>query len=187
MKSHQPAYYASPLKSRKDIIAFLVNESNRRYYDRAYAFCFNVKCYRTDFSYENLLVKAREYEQLNKNQAKRFKIVLEGMDQNELWSQAIDDARMAFDKGNDETHFGLWDGTTVPVEYEFVGRSGGWLAISKFAGYKLEDIEELDEMDYKTLRLLYRHVIHLKHDLKPVDSQVEFCAAWVVYSQCGFN
>ena len=74
----------------------------------------------------------------------------------------------------------MWDGTELDVRFEFQGRSGGWLSLVEFEGFKFNDrdhgsdywrevLEGTDEekaMDYKTLRNLYQLIVQLKHDLR---------------------
>ena len=88
----------------------------------------------------------------------------------------------------------LFDGTPVEVEYAFVGRRGGWIALTKFEGIKLIDPDNLrylfegdqedDDMPTFTdeaLQRLYTLVRMLEYDLTQEKAQAE------VQHQAGFN
>lgn len=193
-KHKRPAYYAAPLKSRQDIIGFLLDhQSYQRTYYTSSPLAWNVKCYDVDFSAEHLIEVFRtsgEYDTrpdgdrwLDYPEWRKPALALYEEHKDNLWEWAVEDARR---NTQDDTNRSLWKGDLLDVVYEFSGRSGGWLIITRFEGTKLEDMdgdefrEYLDGLDYKTLRNLYELVVQNDHDFRrqAVKSALEFWAAW---------
>lgn len=179
----KPEVYQTPLKKRSDIIAFLEDATHQRHYDgHWHPLCFNVKIHTIDLSFDHLLKLWRENEgnPLYTHNEDWLKAAKEQYDESEesLFDWGIEDARRGFTDSDSYNH--LWDGTKIDVEYSFEGRSGGWLSITKFDGYKISQREKFDftEMEYPTLRKLYQLVIMLKHDLKNPEKEVEWQAAF---------
>ena len=206
-KIKKPDYYKATLKSRKDITAFIFDATSQRYYDhRPHPFCFNVKLHGLDLSFDNLLKKWIAYEgestyQRNDDWLTAVKAKYAEIGEETLYEWGIEDASRAYVSGRDGTPDDdgtrtLWDGTELDVKYSFEGRSGGWLSLNEFEGFKfverdygadywrrvMEKTDEEDDinMDYKTLRKLYLLIVQLKHDLRSeaVSAEVEHQAAF---------
>ena len=190
----KPEYYKSPLRSRVDMIRYIFQQTDQRSYDhRRHPFCFNVKCYHVDFDFDHLLALYVEYEGKCRGQSdpdwlkavrERYAEVKE-----HLWEYAQEDACRQFVENDGQRC--LWDGTAFDVTYSFEGRSGGWLSIIKFEGYDFtdrdQDIENmLEEMPYRTLRILYKLIVQLVHDLSRVNitKELEFQAAFNFFANC---
>ncbi len=109
-----------------------------------------------------------------------------------LWDWGIEDTRRHVD---DDTYQCLWDGTELDVEYQFEGRSGGWLLMTKFNGMNLTRIDRhdfetalLDTLSYESLRNLYQLVVQNDHDFRPeaVIDEIEYQAAFNFFENaCG--
>lgn len=194
-----PEHYKAPLRSRRAILDFLLNRINRRFYDRrGFLFCFNVKCYSADLSFENLLSVAKEQDIEHLNDVMFMHEARERFEkhENELFNWGVEDARRTFtgreadhySKPDDDGYNTLWDGTAVDVEFAFLGRSGGWLCLTHFEGTPLADEGDINSLDYRTLRLLYRYIVMLKADLERsrASRRVEEAAAWAFFANvCG--
>lgn len=195
-KIQKPEAYKIVAKSRADIVAAIIGMTHQRTYDYdLYYLCFNVKLYKLDLSLENMLKKWREYEgdQPYTHNPEWLKAVKERFKEYEghLWEWGVEEARQAFNETDCFSH--LWDGTSLDVEYGFVGRSGGWLAIVEFEGCRFvgcrfdrrmmdSDLEFiLKELDFGTLKKLYQLVLMLKHDTREeartaeVEQQASCC------------
>lgn len=196
--------YQTPLRSRKEIAAFIFDATRQRIYDhQCHPFCFNVKCHNVDFSFDHLLEIFREMEGDPKytHNDEWLATVRERFPTSEdcFWEWGLEHARSNFVGRNggepeSDCYTHLWDGTKIDVEYSFEGRSGGWLAINKFQGLDFTrfsddywrgvietskwDDEEEPIMDYKTVRQLYQLVTMLEHDLRKPCRIVEEGAAW---------
>jgi hypothetical protein len=199
----KPDYYKTPLRSRRDIIAWIIDNTTQRGYDyQSCPFCFNVKCYSLDFSFEHLLALYRDYEgnpththtDVWLDGCREKYEQLGGETSESLWYWAQEHAWANFVEINgsqNDTFNHLWDGTAVDVVYSCRGRSGGWLSLDKFEGYNFNegDVEDtLMEMDYGTLRHLYQLLVMLVHDVRPeaVKSELEFGAAFhLLVNACG--
>lgn len=202
-----PDYYKTPLRSRKDIAAFIFDATHQRIYDhQCHPFCFNVKCHDVDFSFDHLLEVLREMEDDPKYThndgwlaitRERFPST-----ENSLWEWGQEHACSQFvgrggsNQPDSDCYTHLWDGTSLDIRYSFEGRSGGWLSINKFQGLDFNghattdeywrgvietakwDGEEEPIMDYKTVRQLYQLVTMLEHDLRKPHRAVEEGAAW---------
>jgi len=183
-----PEAYSTPLTKRADIASYLINRRGRYYRDYGHLlFVCNVKVYSPDLDFDTLLdlygksgygegkvTDASWVEEARQRHAET--------DQDDLYQWAIEDAgRLAMDS---DCYTHLYDGTPVDVEYAFVGRSGGWIALTKFEGVKLIDPEYLrdlfegDEEDGdrptlsdEALQRLYALVRMLEHDLTPEKSR----------------
>ena len=189
----KPHYYRTPLTKRKEIAAFIFDNTHQNHEDRAaHPFCFNVKCYDYDVSFGRLLALYREQE----GDAKFFKSkewlaavqarYEEIGGENTVYDWAIEDARDYFYEG--DTFCTLWDGTELDVKYAFKGRMGGWLTIIEFEGFKvsrsismeewreiLDGTNDYQKMPLPELRKLYTLIVQLLHDVRPeaVKAEIE--------------
>jgi hypothetical protein len=199
-----PVEYATPLKKRADIANYLLNRRGRYYREHGHLlFVFNVKVYSPDLSFDHLLdlhdksgygegkvTDPYWVEEARQRHAE--------MDLDDLYQWAIEDAGRLITDSDSFTH--LYDGTPVDVGFAFVGRSGGWIALTKFEGIKLIDPDYLRDlfegnaedgaptMSYQSLRRLYALVRILEHDLTQdkAESEVEFQAAFCFFCNvCG--
>jgi hypothetical protein len=188
-KNTRPAYYAAPLKSKADIIAFLV--AHEDYPSTNSPLAWNVRDYGSDLSPEHLIEVYRTSGEYGKNdqwldypewREPALEKYTESKDR--LWDWAIESARSTVTET--ECYTSLWNGTSLDVEYGFLGRSGGWVAILKYGGRDLtrmdrDDFREwLEEMDYRDLRNLYQLVVQNDHDFRreAVTKEIEFQAAF---------
>lgn len=194
LKYKKPEAYRMVSRSRKDIVDSITNITTQRtYHYDPYWLCFNVKCYDYDLSLENLLklFKDQEGDHPGMHNADWLRNIKKRYDevQEHLWDWGVEDSRRSFCDGDtqgDDMFNHLWDGTRLDLEYGFVGRSGGWLAIIEFEGYRFDrkmdsDLETvLMEMPFPTLQKLYQLVLMLKHDLRrsAVKSSIENNAAF---------
>ena len=193
----KPDAYKMKTRSRAGMIAAIPTLAQRHYdnYD-PYHLCFNVKCYSVDLDLPNMLAKWREYEgdPAYTHNPEWLKAVKERYDEHDehLFDWGIEDARRHFvddGPGQSDTFRTLWDGTEVDVEYAFIGRSGGWLAVTKFEGYRFDERgtsldEILEEMDTPTIKKLYQLLLMLKHDTRQeaVKNEVEHQAAFCFFA-----
>jgi len=183
----KPEAYKMKTRSRKGMIEAIIDMTERRSYHNSYLLCFNVKCHDADLDLSNLLAKWRECEgnQPYTHNLTWLRAVKERYDQvkDQLFGWGIEDARMQFDEGN--MFHTLYDGTELSVEYAFVGRSGGWLAITRFEEHpfnlKGTNLEEtLAEMEYNQLKELYQLILIIKDTTKrsKIKEEVEYQAAF---------
>ncbi len=151
-KLKTPSYYRTPLRSRRDIAAFL--ESICGYFStygrqgRSY-FAFNVKCHATRLDFDHLIEVYRnggDYgdgetwldnpEWLEQARAKHEEVG------DKLFDWGIENAaRLITDS---DCYTCLFDGTRVKVEYTWMGRSGGYLGIRRFYGFDFSMDEDRD-------------------------------------------
>ncbi len=195
----KPDYYKCRLRSRKDIIEFILEATHQRWYDyRHYPLCFDVKLHALNLDFAHLLQIWMQTEP-GGNLSKAFVCAAYQFHQKHeghLEEWAVDDARRSFvseggrrDGAPETDTFQMtWDGKKFDVRYSFEGRSGGWLSINRFQHVKLStcdnEIEEiLFGMDFKDLRMLYQLVVMLVHDLKNPEKEVEYQAAYAVFAR----
>ncbi len=184
-----PEYYAAPLRSKTEIIEYLKSEKywSVRYYRGVFLFCFNVKVYQIDFSFDNLLkILANvecDFDKQKQNDstwlAAARAVYDEQFKQDYVLENVLND--MCDDVFNTDTYHTLWDGTQVDVDFEFNGRSGGWLCISEFEGLPVRGTwEEFDEADYAKLLKLYKFIQQCSHDFscEMVTKEVHYQAAY---------
>lgn len=186
----KPDYYKTPLRTRQEIVQFIINATSQRSYHQPHPLCFNVKCHHVDFDFDHLLTLWNKYEsdpiythdeQWLKAARQRHAETKE----NTLWAWAQDDACNLFT--DSDAFRTLWDGTAVMVAYSFEGRSGGWLSVNSFEGCDFTDrgrhIEEtLMEMDYSKLRKLYQLIVMLSHDTEDPSKELEHQAAFQFFA-----
>ena len=187
-----PEAYKTPLKKRQDIQDFIIqNTIQRSYNHEPHPLCINVKCYNVNPEFEHLLELIKNYEDEpylhHEDWLKQAKIKYDEVE-DQLFDWGLEDARRNFE----DSDTCLPNGEKIEVNYEFVGRSGGWLSITRFENYSFQDTygedgleQTLKEMDFKTLKKLYQLITMLKHDLKHPEQEVEFQAAFqFVYNAC---
>lgn len=188
---------------RRAIADYLLNRRSRYYQGHGtLLFCFPVKIGHLDITFEHLLDLYRRMgygpDKVSdpgwvKEARQRYEIT----DPNDLYALAVEDARLQVSESNVFRH--LDDGTPVAVDYAFVGRSGGWVALTEFEGLKLTDPERLrclfhgdtgqagddgeDYMDDDTLGKLYRLVRMLEQELSGTKTrqEVEYQAAFALF------
>ena len=116
-----------------------------------------------------------------------------------LFDIALEDARRALTE--DEAFCSLWNGQGVEAMWEFVGRSGGYAALTRFEGACLSGLSsealgnELrqtgDDMvwSFPELRTLYRFCVEMNHLLTPkkASDEVEYLAAFIVFNEVEDN
>ena len=198
-----PEAYSTLLTARADIASYLMNRRGRYYRDHGHLlFCFCVKVYDADLGFDHLLELHAESGYGEGNVTDPYWINETRQrhadtDQDDLYQWAIEDAGRLVSDSDCYTH--LYDGTAVEVEFAFVGRSGGWIALTKFEGIALTDAANLrylfegdeddgDTLSDESLHRLYALVRMLEHDLtqEKAKSEVEFQAAFNFFCNvCG--
>lgn len=181
MKTKTPAGYVAPLRSRTQIVAWLLDraKSNRR---PGYGmFCYDVKLRRLDTSFARALKLGREAGHVAADESPRYLAALEAR-----WDEVME---TAFELGtqdacesvmDNDTNRMLWDGDRAIADWEFNGRSGGWLCLKRFEGVELGAFDPADlfaESGYRWLRNLYRFLVQCDHDFRRPESEVEYLAA----------
>jgi hypothetical protein len=196
-KIKKPEEYKIPLRARSDIVEWIIDNTDQRtYHYTPYYLCFDVKCYNFDNSYETMWKRWKEsgYSQEGEESPEWQQEARERYDNYEhlLFDWGLESARESF---LDSCCFRmLWnDKSRRDIELEFVGRSGGWAAVTFFEGWPFDHrlsgrylsetdlrIQLEEEMPYQDLRDLYAYVRMLKHDLREeaVTTEVEHCAAF---------
>ena len=58
----KPDYYKTPLRTRQEIMRFIINATNQRSYHQPHPLCFNVKCHHVNLDFNHLLTLWNEYE-----------------------------------------------------------------------------------------------------------------------------
>jgi hypothetical protein len=188
MKTTKPAYLNPPCgKSRASLITWLDSFQGRRWHhEGAFRFCWNVKAYHTDLSFDNLVKRHREagnsldVSERWMNEARE----LYGENEGNLWEWGCEDACSTFvGKCRDDAYRMLWNGKSVRTEFQFCGRSGGWLCLESFEGIRLDAEIDLSELEYRTLRDLaeiVQFVSHTTEGTKP-EQAIETAAAWTFF------
>lgn len=185
-KIKMPAYYRAPLKSRKAIIQFLDNERRQRSADyKRWLFTWNVKLYGLNLDFDHLLElykRESNHRKLTDNDWLSQAREIHGRKLESLEHWAIEDASMSV---NDSDCFKmLWSGEELDVDYQFIGRSGGHIALTRFEGVEMSaDNDPLDDMPMSDLRKLYRLVVMLDHDFTQAKAcaEVEYQAAFILF------
>ena len=180
----KPDAYKMKARSRAGIVAEIVKLTEHRMcFNDPYYLCFNVKVYESvDLSLPTLLNLWRNYEgdNLHTHNAEWLREVKEKFEEigdQKLFDWGIEECRSSYigryHSGIPESDAvrTLWNGTELNVKYNFVGRSGGWLAIAEFEGLQLDrpqgDLENiLNDTDFGTLQNLYQLVLQIKHDTR---------------------
>jgi len=192
-----PDYYRAPLRRRRGIASFLLS-SYRQHTSQDYGMLlltWDVKLYGLNLDFEHLLeVHRQDYNPDDYGEAwlAAARDLYESQDLNRLEEHAAEDARRHVNE--DDTYKQLWDGTPLDVEYDFIGRSGGHIALTKFDGAELftrgrpggllatATIGDLD-LPFEDLRRLYRLVVMLDHDFTrgAARAEVEHQAAFLFF------
>lgn len=185
-----PTYYRAPLRSRAAITAWLINRADhsRRCYG---PFVYNVKLRRLDTSFGTALANARSGSDLA-CESERYLAECRAR-----WDDEMERAFEIATEGacervtGDDAHRLLWNGNRTLAEWEFAGRSGGWLVLASFDGVKFSDAlrysdlpELLAERPFAWLRDLYRFLVQCDHDFKRPESEVEYLAASFFFNNC---
>lgn len=192
MSRRKPEYYQTPLRSRQDIIDFIIFSTHQRVYDhRPHPFCYNVKVYHVDFDFDHLLQIHREAEDdpiytHNDEWLAGARAEYDDLKEGQLWEYAQEDACNQLLES--DAFKCLYDGTQVDVRYSFEGRSGGWLSINRFEGHDFTEDDQhikyvLQDMQFSTLRKLYVLVTMLNHDVRRdnVAKELEYQAAFNLF------
>lgn len=185
-----PSYYVAPLKSRADIVAFLKERVESNPGSHHGLFCYDVKLHNLNTDFDHAVKLAKEGGYLPSESARYL------AECRELWDEKME---TAFEVGaedacrdvvEEDTYRMLWDGDKPIADWEFAGRSGGWLVLKSFrhvdfkkhAGYECLTqrdyfIQLLEEASYDFLRDLYRFLIQCDHDFRRPESEVEYLAS----------
>ena len=199
----KPDYYATPLKKRDQIIAWLTQpglwscRGGPYYSHRTWHFCFNVKPRDVDLSFGHLLQKLGESGDGRAEDAYWVGLARErfmGVGADDLMNLAIEDAQRRFtgrmgehyNKPDDDGYSMLWGGAPVETEFAFFGRNSGWLTLTHFNGVELTTDDDFSEWEYAELRKLYQFIVMLAHDTKKPEVEVEHQAAFHFFQNiCG--
>lgn len=186
--------YNTPLRSRKDMAAYILGVTNQRYYQGHHPLCFNVKLYRLNFDFDHLwevFQKTNELDTYHKTDEwlKAAREVYDDTGEEKLYEYGVNGTVESF---LDREQF-LVNGTKVKAEFSFEGRSGGWLSLNKFQGENLcvseselknymEGKYPEEKMDFNTLRQLYQFVVQLNVETKKASEEVEFRTADTLFN-----
>lgn len=152
-----PAGYRTPLRSRRDIAAYLDGVGG---YDSTYGregrsyFAFNVKCGGADLGFEHLLAVYRDGgyygdgetwldnpEWLVQARPKYAEV------EKYLFDWGVEAAAQQITESDGYTQ--LYDGTAVDVAYTWMGRSGGYVGIGDFEGFDFA--KNTDRADWRAV------------------------------------
>jgi hypothetical protein len=188
--------YTYALKSRKAITEFLIDHEN---YYRSMSTCsplaWNVKAYGVNLDFDHLVEVYRKSEGGDWLDFPEWAIPAElvyNEYKDRLFDCAIESCR--FTVQDSDAYTTLWSGKSVDVEYNFTGRSGGYVIIEKHNGTDLTRISRdefpdyLDRMDFADLLDLYKLVVQNDRDFRreAVESEVEYQAAFtLIENLCG--
>jgi hypothetical protein len=179
-----PKNYRAPLRSRQAITAWLLDRANNS--RRNYApFVYDVKLRHLNTDFEHAAKLARDSGSLPCD-SERYLAECRA-----LWDNGSSET--AFECGTEtacenvleqDTNRMLWNGNKAVAEWEFAGRSGGWLVLKEFDGVTFSDAlrhadlpEILAEQSCSWLRNLYRFLIQCDHDFRRPETEVEYQAA----------
>ena len=197
-KPKMPKAYKAPLRSRTDILAYLEGIGGYAGHHEKTCLSWNVKTYHARMELDRLQDSLAE--SLN---AEHFDILTNHADEVQEWVDENRDGTLArlaeFSLGNlaesvhdTDAYTMLWDGTAVPVELGFFGRSSGYLGIKAFDGYAMDfssdDIaSELNDWPYERLRLLYRYAVQCSADFTPkkASEALEYQFGFDLACNCG--
>lgn len=189
----RPSKYALPLKSRKDIEAFLSEEGGRwtsRSWqgDGNFLFCFNVKLRSLDLSFDALVKTMQGFEVTAAIDSKKFtfetktnryfntdflaaarqryveKFGSEDMGETGGGGEWYSEVEYQARQSFQDQDYFLFSGKQVEVEFGFMGRSSGWLVLQRFEGIPMDGPEAVIGMEYRSLVRLYELVVMLGAD-----------------------
>jgi hypothetical protein len=181
-----PKHYAAPLKSRAAIVAWLMDRIKSNSRPGYGLFTYNVKLHGLNTGFAHAVKLAKESGNLPCESA-RYLAECEA-----LWDNGRSET--AFEVGqqdamervtSDDTNRMLWDGSSAIAEWEFNGRSAGWLCLKEFNGVNLAGMDahefeafmEPDQASYNWLCSLYRFLVQCDHDFRRPESEVEYLAS----------
>lgn len=184
MKHKTPPQYITPLRSKSEILAFLKIAANAR--PQYGLFAFNVKVYRADLSFANLVEIGQTMGEIDENVSACYLAECQKRyDEENLYNIAIENARNSVVE--DDLYRMMWDGSKPVAEWSFEGRSGGWLVLQFFEGLPLTPDafgeDDLDDLSFLTLRRLYRFIVQCLHDFRPeaVRGEIEHQASFILF------
>ncbi|MCI0421515.1 MAG: hypothetical protein L0312_20200 [Acidobacteria bacterium] len=199
----KPAYYRTPLRSRKQIADFLL-QKKRRYFDRDYHLVFfhwDVKLFHLDLTFDNLLETGKKNGYV-RGEATSSEWLSEARKRSDEHQEQLleygQEGAWRILEHSDAFQY-LYDGTPVKAKYVSVGRSGGYIALLSFNSVTLTDpptgLEEAlyggdsarDEdraLPYRELRKLYQLIVMLDHDFtrEAACREVEHHAAFALFA-----
>ena len=191
LETRMKKQYKTPLRSRKAMLSYLLNRGGRwqsrggmDYDRRSWRFCFNVKLNRVDLEFDHLLKLELERDPIQ-DRLRDEHFLLEAralLNAERLCEAAIEQLCWHYSDVMTK-HVCLPDGTQVFPEFQFMGRSGGWLVLTRFNGYALTAEEEFEAWSTMEIRNLYRYVVQVEEDLncEPKERQVEREAAYLFF------
>lgn len=183
-KFRTPPGYRAPLRSRAAITAWLqsrIRQNSRPAYG---LFTFNVKLHhlKTDFAHlTQLFISSGEISNPSPRYLREVEAVY-ATDYDAIWQAAEETARDHVK--NDSTARMLWNGEKEIAEWEFAGRSGGWLVLTEFDGTNLAGLDSdwLQDCSFRYLRNLYRFLVQCSYDFRRPESEVEYQAAFMLFA-----
>ena len=165
-----PEQYKAPLKSRTAILGFL---ADRSYYDRPfrYPLSWNVKVHSFSDEWSDIADVVRSnfvdyVDEWTPEVAEVVKSAYEGLtdeDKSTLYYWALESAQDSV--RDDDGYRMLYNEEKTVAEWLFLGRSGGHLCLSEFDGLNMSGVD-LEEIEFPTLRRLYRFVVQCDHDFR---------------------
>jgi hypothetical protein len=150
-------------------------------------FCWNVKLYQVDLSFDNLVrsfVQNHGCGELDPEFKEAARIKHGEIRESTLLEWGVEDAARSFvgrEGGypDDDAYSMLWDGSPVVTRFSLMGRSAGWLVMTRFQDRLLTTDLDFDAISYKEIRGL-SEMVHFVH--RSVNgracSAVEDCAAF---------
>ena len=190
-----------PKRSRQDIIDWLLSEDGWKerggpdYDNHTWPFCFNVKLHGLDLSFEHLSQLYIDSGCIPKAKATDS----DWLEQcREIWDRCSRITRQharpfedqLYEHGVNAVHapFTCWAKEAWPnCEFAFLGRSGGWLVLTRYESVPLNDLHYdkdywlKDQADYLWLRRLARTLQRLKDAVRSPNCQVELAAAGIFF------
>lgn len=154
--------------------------------EESWLWCFNVKTYAA-LGFDALWNKALEDGQ-DIEETDRWKELSRGVweenfngkNQGEYFNQVLEDARRQF-QDNDKWCATLYDGSEVDAEVAFLGRSGGWMTLTRFEGRILNPEFDPTDMAMESLEKLCELICHCRWVQTHVDDLVVSAAAWLLF------
>jgi hypothetical protein len=180
--------------TRKELTkAILLTATSKRCYqsDEFHPFCFNVKLYRVDLSFDTLF---RRYQETNRVKAgdldpkwiEKVRMLHEETNQESLYDVTVENLCRLYSDPHDpeDKEVELSNKVKVKVGYNFVGRTGGWLSITSLNGNPFvgcDAQEACDALSFQDLRRLWRLVMDTEKEVANRMRMVENEASFIFF------
>jgi hypothetical protein len=195
--------YTYPARSREAMAKYIATGCGREYWGdhKPYPLHYRVKAYSLDLTFEHLWDRfapehfPSDVREQGGTVLERYKIVCrheyDGLSKDDssdtLWTWGVEEAWRSLNDG--DTYRMLWSGAeTYDVKFSLRGRSGGWLCIDYFEGYKLDvgadelynQLNNPEEISFIKLRIFYMLARQWEVDFtgEKAASEIEYQAAF---------